>query len=89
VACSTRSEKTSLTESQARALADWWGGRYHQIFSPEGPNHACHGVIIETSGAQDSTAPASCQRTIFSLEEARILEQLRGHDNQGATDWVG
>jgi hypothetical protein len=83
------SGKTRLTEAQARALADWWKGTYHQVISPECPGNTCHGVIIEPDGAQDQSDPASCQRAIFSLEEALILEQVRGHDNPGATDWVG
>jgi hypothetical protein len=89
VALSTKSAKTRLTEAQARTLADWWGGKYHQVISPECPGDTCHGVIIEPDGAQDLAAPASCQRAIFSLEEAKIMEQARGHDNPGAPEWVG
>jgi hypothetical protein len=85
VACRNRSGKTSLTEAQARALADWWGGKYHQVSSSECPGISCHGVIM----VPDAVISTSCPRTILSLEEARLLEQVRGHDNPGATDWVG
>jgi hypothetical protein len=89
VAGSKRLGKTSLSEAQARALADWWRGKYHQVNSPDCPGSTCHGVIIESCGTQDLANPTAHQRTIFSLEEARLLEQARGHDNPGATDWVG
>jgi len=89
VACRTRSGKTSLTEAQARALADWWGGKYHQAISPECPEHTRHGVIIATRGSQDLANPTSGQKAVFFLEEAKIIEKGRGHDNPGATDWVG
>ncbi len=89
MARSTRLEKTSLTEAQARALADWWGEKYHQVASPECPGNTCHGVIIEYNDIKNQAAHSSCPRAIFSLEEAIIIEQARGHDNPGATDWVG
>jgi hypothetical protein len=74
-----------LTEAQARALADWWGGRYHQVISLESPGPACHGVIFEPCGRQE----LATQLAIFSLEEAQALEKVRGFDNPGAPDWVG
>jgi hypothetical protein len=83
------SGKTGLTEAQARALADWWGGRYHQIISPESPGSTCYGVIIEPDGVKDLAIPPSCPRAIFFLEEAKIIEKVRGHDNLGAPDWIG
>ena len=86
---SIRSAKTSLTEAQARSLADWWGGKYHQVINPECPENTCHGVIIEPDGVQDLAIPASCRRAIFSLEEAKFIEKVRGHDNPAAPDWVG
>ena len=81
--CSNSSGKTRLAEAQARALADWWGGRYRQVISPECPGKVCYGVIIEPDGAQDLAIPPSCPRAIFSLEEAKILEQVRGPENEG------
>jgi hypothetical protein len=89
VASSNIPGTTRLTEAQARALADWWGGRYHQVTSPDCPGQACHGVIIEPEAKQDSAAFISCQRAVFSLEEAQALEKARGPDNPGAPDWVG
>jgi len=89
VSCNTRSGKTSLTEAQARALADWWGGKYRQVISPECPENTCHGVIIESEAAKNLAIPPSCPRAVFSLEEAKIIEKARGHDNPGARDWVG
>ena len=89
MARTNRSAITRLTEAQARALADWWGGKYHQAISPECPEHTHHGVIIATRGSQDLENPTSGPKAIFSLEEAKIMEKARGHDNPGATDWVG
>jgi hypothetical protein len=89
MACTKKSGTTRLTEAQARALADWWGGRYQQVISPDSPARACHGVIIEPGGKQSHVTPASCQLAIFSLEEAQVLEKARGPDNPGAPDWVG
>jgi len=89
VACTNKSGATRLTEAQARTLADWWGGRYHQVISPDSQETACHGVIIEPIGRQDLSTPVSCQRAVFSLEEAQVLEKARGPDNPGAPDWIG
>jgi hypothetical protein len=86
---SNKTGTTRLTETQARALADWWGGKYHQIISPDCPGNTCHGVIFEARGGKNLGTAASCQPAIFSLEEAQTLEKARGPDNPGAKDWVG
>jgi len=78
-----------LTETQARALADWWGGRYHQELSPEGSGITRHGVIFKASGEQDQEMGAFQEIAIFSLEEAQALEKLRDVVNPGAPDWIG
>ena len=88
MACTKRSGTTRLTEAQARTLADWWGGRYQLVISPECPGYACHGVIMEPGGKQDLASPVSCQLAIFSLEDAQVLEKARGPDNPGAPDWI-
>jgi hypothetical protein len=88
VASANQSRSTALTEIQARALADWWGGRYELLLGPEGEGPACHGVILPSAGWPDST-PASRESAIFSLEEALALEKFRGAVNPAAPDWVG
>ncbi len=89
MACTNKSGATRLTEAQARALADWWGGKYNQVISQNSPGTACHGVIFEPSERQDLATPVSCQRAVFSLEDAQALEKARGPDNPGAPDWIG
>jgi hypothetical protein len=89
VVCGDVSGTTGLTETQARALADWWGGSYQQVVSPEGSGAARHGVIFTASGGQDPDMPVSPETVIFSLEEAQNLEKFRDVVNPGAPDWVG
>jgi len=80
---------TGLTEAQARTLADWWGGRYQQLTAPESGGEACHGVILQASAPCGPAHATPLEAIIFSLEEARALEKLRGVNNPGAPDWVG
>jgi hypothetical protein len=89
VAPTKRSGTTRLTEAQAKALADWWGGKYHEAIGLESQGKACHGVIFTPDGKQERADPVSRQLAIFSLEEARALENTRTADNPGAPDWVG
>jgi hypothetical protein len=89
VAHTKRSGTTRLTEAQAKALADWWGGKYHEAIGLESQGKACHGVIFTPDGKQERADPVSRQLAIFSLEEARALENTRTADNPGAPDWVG
>ena len=82
-------ETTGLTEAQARALADWWGGGYQKLSGPKGSGGACHGVILHRSGQGGSAGPGTRETIIFSLEEAQALEKFRDVNNPGAPDWVG
>jgi hypothetical protein len=89
VASSEKPCATGLTEAQARALADWWGGRYQELSVPEGSGDTCHGVILHRSCRRGSALPGSGETVIFSLEEAQALEKCRDVNNPGAPDWVG
>ena len=80
--------RTGLTETQARALADWWGGKYQQVVDPTG-SAACHGVIFPASVQHDAARPAIPETAIFSREEAQALEKFREALNPAAPDWVG
>jgi hypothetical protein len=82
------SAATGLTEAQARALAAWWGGRYERKASPGAPGAAGHGVILNAAAREDRSMQ-SPEITIFSLEEARDLEQFRQAVNPHSPDWVG
>jgi hypothetical protein len=83
------SDITRLSEVQARTLADWWGGKYSQVMSPERSGEAWHGVIFEPSARETQAMPESRPIAVFSLEEARSLENLRNAVNPEAPDWVG
>ena len=78
-----------LTEVQARALADWWGGTYHRVASPGTPGEVCHGVILPGEDQPGRQTPASRETAIYSREEAQALEKFRDAVNPGAPDWVG
>jgi hypothetical protein len=69
---------TKLTEVQAKALADWWGGRYQQLIKPEGSGEIWHGVVFGPS-----------EVAVLSLEDAQALENVRDAVNPSAPDWVG
>jgi hypothetical protein len=86
VAYSTASETTRLSEAQARALADWWGGTVERITSPDLPGETWYGVVFPKD-SQAACLPR--EPAIFSLEEARFLENLRDVNNPNAPDWVG
>jgi hypothetical protein len=89
VATRKKTATTGLTEVQAKALADWWGGRYERLINPQGKGQACHGVILPSSGQPDPARPASRETAIFSLEDALALEKFRDVNNPAAPDWVG
>ena len=80
------SETNKLTEIQARALADWWGGSYKQVLDPKNSGEVWHGVVFRPP---DWATPPSSELVVFTLEEARSLENCRETINPGAPDWVG
>ncbi len=82
-----KSATTSLTEAQARALAAWWGGRYEKKVTPGGSGSAGHGVTLAAARKDRFMRPGEI--TIFSLEEARVLEKSREAVNPHSPDWVG
>jgi hypothetical protein len=81
-----RQEKTSsetpLTESQARALAAWWHGRYFPLKSQPERAESVHGVQLPM-------ALGSEVAVIYFVEQAKLLENHRNDVNLGAPDWVG
>jgi hypothetical protein len=79
---------TRLTEMQARALADWWGGCYERL-NPEKSGEVWHGVSFRQLHRKDPSSPQSPGLAVFSLEEARALENLREAVNPASPDWVG
>ena len=82
-------ETDRLTEVQARALADWWGGSYQQVMSPKNLGEVWHGVVFRQLDRKELSIPLSLEHAVFSLEEARALENFRDAVNQSAPDWVG
>lgn len=78
---------TPLTEQQAKALADWWGGDYQAMREVSGEDTAVvHGVVMPG----EKFCPGKAHRlAIFSLEKATALENRRSSINPGAPDWVG
>ena len=78
-----------LTEVQARALADWWGGSYKQVMDPRNSGEVWHGVVFRPPDVEDQAAPPALELVVFTLEEARSLANCREAINPGATDWVG
>jgi len=89
VPCTKKSGTTGLTETQARALADWWGGRYQQVSSPGRAGKTRHAAIFQSPGQEKQGTLIPRDIVVFSLEEARILEKFREAINPGAPDWVG
>jgi hypothetical protein len=85
----SKSESNRLSEIQARALADWWGGRYQQVINPEGPEKVWHGIVFRPADQTDLSIPMSSEVTVFFLEDAKALENFRDVVNPGALDWVG
>ena len=83
------SETNRLSEIQARALADWWGGRYQQVSNPEGSEEVWHGIVFRASDQADLSNLMSSEVMVFSLEDAQALENFRDVVNPGAPDWVG
>jgi hypothetical protein len=83
------SERIRLTEIQARALADWWGGSYKQVMEPGESGEVRHGAVFRQLHREDQEAPLLPEHVVFTLEEARSLENCRDAINPGAPDWVG
>ncbi len=83
------SGKTPLTEQQARSLAYWWGGAYQQISPTEGENAIRHGVVVTGKKSCRPQADADAPIRVFSLEEAREMENRRGFQEASSPDWVG
>lgn len=84
-----RPESTRLTEVQAKALADWWGGCYEQRVSHQNPEEVWHGVFFRQPDRKSLPRSRSQEIAVFSLEEARALENIRDAVNPEAPDWVG
>ena len=89
VSAKNNSENIRLTEVQARTLADWWGGSYKQVKDPEESGAVWHGVVLRPPDHIDQEVPLSPEFVVFTLEEARSLENCRDAINPGAPDWVG
>ena len=82
-------ERIRLTEVQARALADWWGGSYKQVRDPVESGEVRHGVVLRPPDREDQEVALSPELVVFTLAEARSLENCRDAINPGAPDWVG
>jgi hypothetical protein len=82
-------DKTPLTEQQARSLAHWWGSEYRQMPSALGEKPLRHGVLVTRAGRGRLQPQAKCCYYIFSLEEAREMENRRGFQEAASPDWVG
>lgn len=80
---------TPLTEQQARSLAHWWGGEYREIPADGAGQGRRHGVLVTGTKScrprRDETAPV----LVFSLEEAREMENRRDFQEACNPDWVG
>lgn len=82
-----RSSTTRLTEVQAKILADWWGGSYRRIMGTEKSGEVLHGVVFRPHNPEEFALPP--ELAVFSLEEARALENVRDAVNPGSPDWLG
>jgi hypothetical protein len=80
--------KTRLTEDQARALADWWGGVYHRLRAAPPEVGILHGVVWKSGCEAGSLGGEPGAPAVFFLEEACHLDNRRGEINPGAPDWV-
>ena len=89
VSAKNNPERIRLTEVQARALADWWGGSYKEVRDPKDSGKIRHGVVFRPPEREDQEVPLSPELVVFTLEEARSLENCRDAINPGAPDWVG
>lgn len=89
VSAKNTSETIRFTEVQARALADWWGGSYKPVRDPEESGEFRHGVVLRPPDRENQVVPLSPELVVFTLEEARSLENCRDAINPGAPDWVG
>lgn len=82
--------KTLFTEQQAKVLAQWWGGEYQQVnLTSKGKTEVIHGLFIGSPNISGPELSTPCQILVFSLEEARELENRRSEINPSAPDWVG
>jgi hypothetical protein len=77
---------TPLTEPQARALAQWWGGAYAP--APESGKALRHGVTLPSFSGTPAD-PDAAPRWVGTMEEARHLETQRQGINPAAPDWDG
>jgi len=89
VAVNTMSRTTRLSEAQARALADWWGGSLQQIIGLDQTGETWYGVVLPGTARENQEMPLFQELAVFSLEEARSLEKLRDVNNPNSPDWVG
>ncbi len=80
---------TPLTEPQARSLAHWWGGEYRQDQAVAGKKACRHGVLVTRAGQDRLELQSETCYQIFSLEEAREMENRRGFQEAASPDWVG
>ncbi len=83
------SEKTPLTEQQARSLALWWDGDYQKISPTGGESAVRHGVVITGKRGCCAQVYADGPIMVFSLEEARDMENRRGFQEAASPDWIG
>jgi hypothetical protein len=78
---------TPLTEPQARALAQWWGGTYASAPATAGAPPR-HGVTLP-GGAGACPAQSLPAAAVWTTEEARLMERQRHGINPAAPDWDG
>ena len=81
--------QTPLTEQQARSLAHWWSGEYQQILPAAGENLLRHGVLIHRPQGCRPNPDFEPPARVFSLEEAREMENRRGFQEAASPDWIG
>lgn len=86
---SHRPKPAPLTEQQARSLAYWWGGEYRQDQAVTGENARRHGVLVTRAGHDRLDLQTETCYRIFTLEEAREMENRRGFQEAASPDWVG
>ena len=80
---------TPLTEPQARALAQWWGGMYASSPPIAGTaRNLRHGVTLPPC-TEERAAANSLPSWVGTMEEARELESRRHGINPAAPDWDG
>jgi hypothetical protein len=86
----TMAGKTPLTESQARTLANWYGGEYLESPLPgEQRLEMQHGIRLPQCLPEGATPPLSGGETLWSQEEIWQWENRRSCINPNAETWVG